>query len=58
MNTTERRPIKWLLILAACFLAMMLVEEVPAQTMEPVIINTPTGTTVCVEVMKGVWSCS
>jgi hypothetical protein len=50
---------RWLFILAACFLLVMLVEEVPAQEIEPVIIygpQYPTGI-VCIEVSPGMWDC-
>ena len=48
---------RWIVILVACVLTMAWI-EVPAQTMEMVIINGPTTTTVCVEVSPGMWSCS
>ena len=47
---------KWFLLIAACFLVVMYVEEVPAQEM--VIIDTPTTVVVCVEVSPGIISCS
>ena len=48
---------KWFVIIAACFLVMMYVEEVPAQ--EPVIIYTPMVPTgvVCIEIAPGVYDC-
>ncbi len=47
--------IKSLLILAACFLAVMYVE---AQEIKPVIVTTPTtGEMVCFEVSPGIWDC-
>ena len=47
---------KWFLLIAACFLVMMYVEEVPAQEM--IIIDTPTTVFVCIEISPGIVSCS
>jgi len=48
--------LRYLFIILACFLVAGLV-EVPAQTIEPVIIHGPTTTVVCFELSPGVWSC-
>ena len=46
---------KWLMLIAACFLVAMYVEELPAQEM--IIIDTPTTAIVCVDLGGGVISC-
>ena len=47
--------LRYLFIILACLLVAALV-EVPAQ--EPVIIDTPTTTTICIESSPGMWVCS
>ena len=47
---------RWIVLLVLCVLAMMLVEETPAQEM--IIVDTPATVVVCFEASPGFWSCS